>query len=319
MARGKSRGKFQKKQVRGRRKSALPALLIALLLAIGGLMGWMWGAAHLTHLRRADLYLPDLPAAFDGTTLLYLSDIDIRNDADSAAAQKLMRKMAQLRPDVLVLGGDYSACTLLESLNGISGGSTAKAADFISCLADFPAALGKFAVAGENDDPAALLPMFAASGVQLLEDECAVVKKGGEQLVIAGLSDSSRNRTPYEQIGGYFSGEECVIAVTHNPAGYVGVRVAEARGGGAWADAVLSGHTLGGQIRLLGRTLRNLPEAEKRCIAGWYYGDDLPMLVSQGLGCKGAMLRLDSESEAWLITLRKPGAIHQEQYFLPKF
>lgn len=306
MPKAKSGKKVQKNKVRGRRRAVLPALLLAFLLAAGGALGCMAANARITHLKQAQLYLKDLPASFDGATLLYISDIDIRNDADGAAAQRLMRKLQSLQPDLLVLGGDYSAVTVLESLNGASGGSTDKATSFVQALADFSAPLGKFAVAGENDDAAALSPLFAASGVQLLEDGCATVKKGADQLVIAGLSDSSRKQTPFEQIGGYFSGEECVIAVAHNPASYVGVRVAEARDGGAWADAVLSGHTLGGQIRILGRTLRSLPEAEKRCIAGWYYSDDLPMLVSQGLGCKGAMLRLGSKSEVWLITLRRP-------------
>ena len=319
MARSRTNPKKNSKPMRGRRKSVLPALLLALLLAIGGLLGYMHLSARITHLNKAELYLPDLPAAFDGTKLIFLSDVNIRNEQDSAAVQRVLGKLTQLQPDLLILGGDYSAPTLMESLNGVSGGDTAKSRDFISALADFPAPLGKFAVCGENDDPAALQALFAASGVQLLEDHCAQIKKDGSSLVIAGLSDSGRSQTHYEQIGGYFSGDECVIAVTHNPAGYVGVRVAEAKGGGAWADAVLAGHTLGGQINILGRTLRTMPEAEKRCIGGWYYGDDLPMLVCEGLGCKGAMLRLDSESEIWLITLRKPAKGMNPQMVLPDF
>ena len=52
----------------------------------------------------------------------------------------------------------------------------------------------------------------------------------------------------------------------------------------------------------------SMPEEEARCIAGWYYEDDLPMLVSQGLGCKTAKLRLGTRSEVWHITLRRPQA-----------
>lgn len=318
MARARTRQKMNSKPMRGRRKSVLPALLIALLLAIGGLLGWMHLSARVVHLNKAELYLPDLPAAFDGTKLIFLSDVNIRNENDSAAVIRTLQHLQQLNADMLILGGDYSAPTLMESLNGASGGSTQKAQAFIAELASFPASLGKFAVCGENDDPASLESLFAASGVQLLQDGCAEIKKDGSSLVIAGLSGSG-TQTHYEQIGSYFSGDECVIAATHNPAGYVGVRVAEARGGGAWADAVLAGHTLGGQINILGRTLRNLPEAEARCIGGWYYSDDLPMLVSQGLGCKGALLRLGSESEIWLITLKKPISGGNPQMYLPDF
>ena len=161
---------------------------------------------------------------------------------------------------------------------------------------------------------AGLKEAMSDGGVMLLDDECATILKDGAQLVLAGLSDVGEKRTPYADIGGYFDGSECVIALTHNPSGYIGVRVAEARSGGAWADLVLAGHTLGGQIRAFGRTIYTLPEAEARCLGGWYYAGDLPMLVSQGVGCSGVMLRLDTQSEVWLLTLRRP-----EQIVLPDF
>lgn len=320
MAARKAGAKPKKKQPRGRRKRMLPAVLLAIAL-LGCGFGWMAGSAQLAHLKYADVYLQDLPAAFDGTRVLYLSDISVRNKLDDMASQHLVRKLNDLQPDMLLLGGDYSANTLLETINGKSGGDSAKAQGFIDALSGISAPLGKFAVAGDMDDPDQLMPVFSASGVQLLKDSCAIVEKNGAELVIAGLDDVSRNTTPYEEIGGYFNGSECVLVLAHNPSAYVGVRVAEAKGGGAWADLVLSGHTLGGQIKLAGRTLRSYTEEEARCLAGWHYADDLPMLVSQGLGCQGAKLRLGTESEIWMITLRKPGMQEEklpEQKVLPR-
>jgi len=283
----------------------LPVLLIV-VLGIGSLFGWMHINASLIHLKFADVYLEDLPVQFENTRILFVSDLNIRNAADAKACERTMDKLNELGADMLILGGDYSADTLLASLNGGNGkGKAEYVEDFIHSLNDFYAPLGKFAVSGEHDD-AALSEKFPLSGVQHLSDVCAVVEKDGAQLVIAGLSDASDGRTPYEEIGGYFGGDECVIAVAHNPSAYIGVRVAEAKGGGAWADMVLSGHTLGGQIKLFGKTMFSLPEEEARCIGGWYYANDLPMLVSQGLGCKGLKLRLGTESEIWCITLHKP-------------
>lgn len=324
MARRKNGAKQKKNRVRGRRRAVLPAVLIALLLLIGGFLGYMAGNARLTRLKYADVYLPDLPPAFEGTTLLYMSDISVRNTADSAASVRLVKKLRDLQPDLLLLGGDYSANTLLEQLNGAEGGNTEHARAFIEALADLPAPMGKFAVAGDMDNASELAPLFADSGVQLLTDACALVKKDGSELIIAGLNDARKKTTPYEEIGGYFSGDECVIALSHNPAAYVGVRVAEAKGGGAWADLVLCGHTMGGQINLAGRSVRSYPEDEARCLGGWYYTDDLPLLVTRGLGCQGVKLRLDADSEIWMITLKKPkteaapAQIGEEKRFLPK-
>ena len=90
----------------------------------------------------------------------------------------------------------------------------------------------------------------------------------------------------------------------HSPAQAVDVRISEASDGGAWADLMLSGHTLGGQIRLFGRTLTQLTDAEKKAVSGWRADGGAPLLTSQGLGCEGLNLRLGTQAEAWLITLR---------------
>ena len=308
MARKTTAEKQKMKKRRGRGK-LLSALLIALVLA-GGLLGWMHMQARVTHLRRAEVYLKDLPGSFDGTTVLYVSDLNVRNSADARACARLMQKLSQARPDILLLGGDYSAPDLMDMINGIPGDAQAFANEFVQSLGSFYAPMGKFAVAGENDsDNPGLAAAFDGAGVRFLEDEPAELEKNGERLTLAGLSDASAGKTPYTQIGRHFSRDDCVIALAHNPAAYVNIRVNEARDGGAWADLVLSGHTMGGQIKLLGRTLRAYPDEVRRCIGGWYYIDDLPMLVSSGVGCEGPALRLGTQSEAWLLTLRRPGEV----------
>ena len=306
---GKPKKSQKPKKGCGRRRIALAAVLLVALL-LGGLYGWMALQARITHVRKAVVYLEDLPQAMDGTTLLYVSDLNIRGAGDARRTQRLMNKLNELQPDVLLLGGDYCGGKILDGHPDADEGGQAAALAFLRSLSSFNAPLGKYAVAGEQDQVlSGLKEALFDGGVTLLDDGCATIEKSGGQLVLAGLSDVSEKRTPYSEIGGYFDGSECVIALTHNPSGYIGVRVAEARSGGAWADLVLAGHTLGGQIRAFGRTIYTLPEAEARCLGGWYYVGDLPMLVSQGVGCSGVLLRLGTQSEVWLLTLRRPEAL----------
>ena len=306
MARKGNRGAKQRERARGRRH-VLSALLIAFVL-IGGVFGWMTLSASLVRVCPAEVYLPDLPAQFDGTTILYISDINIRNAMDAAACKRLMGKLEEIHPDLLLLGGDYSAGTVLDALNATKdAGDLEHAREFIQSLLGFPAALGKFAVAGEAEGGGdSVMGAFAAAGVQFLQDGYAAVERDGARLYVAGLRDVSENRTPYDKIGKAFRSDDCVIALAHNPLSYTQIRMTEAKNGGAWADLILSGHTLGGQIKLFGRTLHQFGEEEARRIGGWYYGDDLPILVSQGLGCRGAKLRLGTRSELWVITLHRP-------------
>ena len=320
MAKKGKRGARQRKRAHGRRH-VLPALLIAIVL-IGGFFGWMALSASIVRVCPAEVYLPDLPAQFDGTTILYISDVNIRSAADAAACTRLMSKLEAMHPDVLMLGGDYSAGTVLDALNATeNAGDLEHAREFIQSLGRFPAALGKFAVAGEAErggDP--VMGAFAAAGVEFMQDGYAAIERDGARLIVAGLRDASENRTPYDEIGKTFQSGDCVIVLAHNPLSYTRIRMTEAKNGGAWADLVLSGHTLGGQIKLFGRTLRQFDEEEARRIGGWYYGDDLPILVSQGLGCRGAKLRLGTRSEVWMITLRRPswqGEIQDDVVSLP--
>lgn len=304
MAKSSKRKTKIKKNTHGHRH-VLIALLFAMVVT-GGFFDWMYMCASIVCVCPAEVYLPDLPTEFEGTKLLYVSDVNVRGTSDVRAATRLMNKLKSLQADLLLLGGDYSAGTVLDALNNAKGDGEIYAKEFVRSLVNFQAPLGKYAVLGEADDINALANDFAYAGIDLLVDGIATVSRNGARLGIVGLSDVSLAKTPYNEIARAFRADDCAIVLTHNSLAYTRIRTSEAQGGGAWADMVLSGHTLGGQIKIFGRTFQNFSEEEARRMAGWYYGDDLPVLVSQGIGCKGARLRLGTRNEVWLITLHKP-------------
>lgn len=282
-------------------------IFMALALVLGGFFGWMHMNARITHLCPAEVYIRDLPRSFEGTKILYLSDLKLQSTADTTSAKRLMKRLSVLQPDILILGGDYGGNSLLETLNGTENTALAPhVADFIASLGSFPASLGKFAVAGDQDhDLYALATTFQSAGVQCLADSSAMIDRNGETIHIAGLSDRSYGRDGSAKLSRNFKKTDCVITTAHNPASYIDIRVSEANGGGTWSDLVLSGHTLGGQINLAGRSLRPFTEEEKRTFAGWFYANDLPLLVSEGIGCEDVPLRLGSNSQIHLITLHR--------------
>ena len=100
---------------------ALVLLLMAALLAL-------CAAARVVHVRYATVYLRDLPPAFEGTTLLFVSDIDAHSAADARAAAKMMEALSALEPDILLLGGDYAAPGFWQTLNGMDMENAAVAA-----------------------------------------------------------------------------------------------------------------------------------------------------------------------------------------------
>ena len=120
----------------------------ALLLLLAGCVGLSALVANRVSVRRAEARLTDLPPAFDGTTQLYASDIDLcgLNTAEKSGA--LFRELQSLRPDILLLGGDYTSVSLLEILNRGEGDADGERklrerSDFFHYISEFSAPLGK--------------------------------------------------------------------------------------------------------------------------------------------------------------------------------
>lgn len=276
------------------------ALIFLALLAL--LVGWMHVSARTVHVRRAEVRVPDLPAAFEGTTILFASDIDLCGVNTARQTERLFDELQSLHPDMLLLGGDYASASLIDRLNGRDSASeTVARTAFFKSIADFSAPLGKFAVAGDNDgDSGTLQACMIGSGVKYIDGAAEIISLSGEAIAIAGVGAQSGD---VSALASRLPADKCVIALTHSPEQVVRVRITEAYGGGGWADLILSGHTHGGQIRIADRALLSLTDAEKRYLSGWYTDGGVPLLVSSGVGCEAANFRFGSEAEVWLITL----------------
>ena len=305
-----TRKKVNKKPGKGRRAvlRAFAALLggLALLAAVAAIN------ADVVRLRHAEVLLPDLPAAFDGVTILYASDLDLcgLNTADKCGG--LFQQLQEARPDILLLGGDYTASSLLDALNR-SDEATAdqdtarqKRRDFFYYIGSFDAPLGKYAIASPQDpDWSSLKRQLTEAGIVPLINDRACIESGGARLWLAGICENSGS---LNSAGAAFDRSECVIAAAYGPDPLPVLMTSEARDGGQWADLVLCGGTHGGQVRLFGRTLLPLSQIERRYLSGWRLENGLPIMTTQGVGCEGLNLRLGTEPEVWLITLRRAGS-----------
>ena len=270
------------------------------LLALGA--GALHVNSRIVHVRYANVRLEDLPPSFDGTKVLFASDFDICGLNTAANIEQLFDKLQALKPDLLLLGGDYASASLLERLNGHTSAEEESARQaFFKAVADFYAPLGKLAVSGDNDGGRDALNMaMIGSGVELIDGTLRVVSNGTDAIGVVGVGENAGN---IGEIAGKLREDQCVLALLHRPARIVDVQIAEAKGGGRWADLALAGHTHGGQLQIAGRSMLSLDETEKRCLGGWY-SEGVPLLVTEGVGCEGVNLRLGSQAEVWMITLQ---------------
>jgi predicted MPP superfamily phosphohydrolase len=279
-------------------------LLILIITACIGLIN-----ASLLRIRRAEVVLPDLPQGFDGKTILYASDIDIFGINTPARAGALFNQLQSLQPDILVLGGDYTSSSLLSKLNHSEGSDDNTAnvmksrSDFFHYINTFQAPLGKYGIASTEDIQwQSLREEMEENGITPLINERIDIHSNGDTLWLAGICGkiSSLN-----DAGNTFSHNDCVLVFAEGPDVLPVLLTSEAADSGPWADLALCGHTHGGQIRLLGRSILSLSSTEKRFLSGWNTQSGTPILTSSGVGCEGVNMRLGTEPEVWLITLKR--------------
>lgn len=302
-----TRKKSNKKPSRGGRIAlkVFSALLLALVVMAGiGLVN-----ASLLRIRRAEVMVPDLPRGFDGKTLLYVSDIDLCGLNTPARAGAVFDQLQSLQPDILVLGGDYNSTSLLDKLNQSDNSPVDESEtiesrlDFFQYIGAFQAPMGKYAIAATEDVQwSNLREVMTQNGVQSLDNRKIELHSEGDTLWLVGVSGkvSSLN-----DAGRAFSRGDCVVVIAEGPDLLPVLMTSEASDSGFWADMILCGHTHGGQIRLFGRSVLSLTDAEQRFISGWNTQSGIPILTSEGMGCEGLNLRLGTEPQVWLITLKR--------------
>ena len=300
--RQKKNGKLSKGRILALK--AFAALLLALII----LAGVSFINASIVRVRRATVILPDLSSAFEGATILYASDIDLCGINTPDRVGSLFDQLQSLKPDMLVLGGDYTSSSLFDILNASPSGGvntanqTETRQSFFQYIYGFEAPLGKYAIAAPEDENWDLLrQQMTNAGIQPLFNSRALVTSGDDRMWLAGVCGGNTN---YNSAGQSFSRDDCVVVISYSPELLPVLLTSEASDSGRWCDLILTGHTQGGQIRLFGRNILPLTRVEEQYLSGWRVDSGMPILTTEGIGCEGVNLRLGSAPEVWLLTLR---------------
>jgi predicted MPP superfamily phosphohydrolase len=269
------------------RSVALAAYGGALPFAAWGLWGIWWRLS----VRRVQIPVAGLPPQFDGYRIVQLSDLHIGSFHTAATGRRWTDAARQAEPDLCVLTGD-----LLTS-------GAAFHADAAEVVASLSAPDGIFVSLGNHDqaENEVFSDRLRATGAQVLRNEWRCIRRGGADLVVAGVDDRYSGRDDLERtLAGRPAGVPTVLLV-HDPA-----VATEAAGRGV--ALALSGHTHGGQLGLPGLSqlvnlsvLSGQPRSGLRRVSGmWHF-------TSSGLGTTGPPLRLGVTPEIAVLVLRCDG------------
>lgn len=273
----------------------LAGLLTLVLLAVS-LCLWLLGNARaMPVVRRMEIALPfpaDAPRR--AVTVALMTDTHLSGPDNSPARMaRIVALINGLKPDLILLGGDY--------MGDDKGGATYGPLRSIAPFAALRAPLGVMAVLGNHDarghagiDRRRWRALFAQIGIRLLDNQA--VRRG--PLAIGGLRDIYTGRpdipatlSEMKRLGG------APVILSHGPDVFP-----------ALPDEsllTLVGHTHCGQVALPFAGILYVPSLfGTRYACGVFREGSKTMIVSAGVGTSGLPIRMLSPPDIWLVTIR---------------
>ena len=230
-----------------------------------------------------------VPSAFDGFKIVFLSDLHYPSKFTPKRLARLVGRVREISPDVLLFGGDYAP-------------SAEHAGLLFSSFSSVETEHGKYAVLGNHErrfSASSVREIMNGGGVRLLADECVHIVQGGDTLSLVGVGDSFRPSQPVLDVIEALPPATYSIVLSHTPD--------FAQDTGAKADLVLSGHTHGGQVSFLGLyTPVTNSKYGSRFSSGLNSTDDgVAVITTNGVGTSRKKIRFCVPSEIVVITLKK--------------
>lgn len=241
--------------------------------------------------RAISMPLPHLAPEFSGYRVVQLSDIHADRWMTADRLAKIVRQVNQLKPDLVVLTGDFVTKSAEEFSPHLSAFSELHPVD------------KTLAVMGNHDvwtNPLIIQAALEAAGVQVLNNQVATLQRKSAQLSIAGVDDVWSKRARLDQVLAALPSEGAAILLAHEP------DFAEQSAATERFDLELSGHSHGGQVKLP-FVKRVLPPLAYKYPIGQYKVGSMIQYTNRGIGMSGIHLRFNCRPEITVFTLQSAG------------
>ncbi len=231
----------------------------------------------------------DVAGSGSDLRIAFASDLHLGPTTPPGVLDRAFELLACARPDVLALGGDF---VFLDA-------TAAKAEELARRVAAVPARL-KIAVLGNHDlwtDHPLLERALASAGVRVLVNEAVAL----DDVALIGVDDPWTGDCDAEAALRSAQSNVCV-AIAHAPEALPALA--------GRVDALLCGHTHGGQIALPGGRAVIVPgHFGRRFPHGVHSVDGTTLVVSRGVGAVELPIRTFAPPDVVLLTLRRRGIV----------
>ncbi|MBA4416798.1 MAG: metallophosphoesterase [Syntrophus sp. (in: bacteria)] len=239
-------------------------------------------------LREIPLYFPNLPQAFDGFTILHLSDLHM--DGMKDLEDKILGVLENRTVDLCVLTGDYRT-----ELHGLHK-HIIRSLEYL--IGRIHSTHGFIGILGNHDGCHMLNPMEQI-GITMLVNSTCLIHKGNERIRIIGTDDVHYYYTDQALHALEHADDTFSIALVHSPELY---DIAAIMG----VDLYLCGHTHAGQVCLPnGKALfAHLNRGRKYYRGHWSYLE-MQGITHAGVGTSGIPVRFNTRGEALIHHLHR--------------
>ncbi|HYO63470.1 MAG TPA: metallophosphoesterase [Pyrinomonadaceae bacterium] len=241
-------------------------------------------------LTETEVFVRGLAPGFEGFRVAQLTDVHHSRLVSIAEVRRVVELTNAARPDLVALTGDY-----VTSRRRYVGPCA-------EALGRLEAPHGAWAVLGNHDHYVGGELMARAlrrAGVNVLENANTTLRRGGDELQLAGVDDWGWGKADWARALGGLNRSRPSVLLSHEPAV---LDLPETRG----LSLILSGHTHGGQVSL---PLVGAPVSyawkEFRYLRGLYEREGTRLYVSRGTGVVGLPLRFGARPEIAVLRLRR--------------
>jgi predicted MPP superfamily phosphohydrolase len=254
-------------------------------------------ARHEFEISHRNLPIRDLPDAFLNYKIVQISDIHLEEYTEAYFLERIVGQVNALNPDLVLITGDFVSRGPREL--AVAYKAAGLCAEILQQIH-----APRFGILGNHDavvGASHVIPPLAAHGTTMLVDSYHPIERGSDVLWLCGTDDAGTG-TPDLDLTIPASPRAPVLLMCHEP-DYADHVVQHPRF--PLVDAMLSGHTHGGQIRLplVGPLI--LPPMGQKYIQGAYQFQHMQLYVNRGIGTVGLPFRLNCPAEITHFTLTR--------------
>lgn len=221
-----------------------------------------------------------IPKSFKGFKVVHFSDLKYGSTTNQKYLKKLVNKINELNPDIIIFTGDLITSNYKLTDNDKKS--------IIENLNKLDPKIDTYSIRGDNDINETYNSIITQTKIIEINNlNKLIYYKGDTPIMLIGLDDSINGNQSLDMAFNYEENNYYKILITHEPDTYEKIKDKN-------IDLFLAGHSLNGQVRLPFIGSVYTPTGAKKYYDSKYKIDNTEIYISNGLGTSKIPYRLNN-------------------------